>query len=162
MQIYYEITDPISVAKIDEALKPIHNFDEKLHALKKLYGADNTYVFNSLDRGLEFSYLWFEKYPLHLDTEKQFKISTEKHKTGYEVRPRKGNKKFYAEFMSDMENVNYSELMATLFNNHRCRPNITYVKKDNAYYIESDINIVLNHRELTASQYKALTGDKEQ
>lgn len=156
MQMYFEITDAESVAKLDEALKPINTFDSKLHALQKKYGADTPYVFNSLDRGLEFGYFWFEKYPLHLDTEKEFKVSSEKYKTGYELRPRKSNKKFYSEFMEGLEGVNYNDLKAVLFNNQKCRPSISYTKKDNAYYIDSTVSIVLPHKELTASQYNNL------
>ena len=54
MQMYFEITDAESVAKLDKALEPINTFDSKLHALQKKYGADTPYVFNSLDRGIEF------------------------------------------------------------------------------------------------------------
>ncbi|MBB4836884.1 hypothetical protein [Acinetobacter schindleri] len=156
MQMYFEITDAKSVAKLDKALEPINTFDSKLHALQKKYGADTPYVFNSLDRGLEFGYFWFEKYPLHLDTEKEFKVSSEKYKTGYELRPRKSNRKFYSEFMEGLEGVNYNSLKAVLFNNEKCRPSISYTKKDNAYYIDSTVSIVLPHKELTASQYNNL------
>lgn len=160
MQMYFEITDAKSVAKIDEALRPIHTFDSKLHALQKKYGADKPYVFNSLDRGLEFSCFWFENYPLHLDTEKEFKVSSEKYKTGWEVRPRKSNKKFCSEFMEGLEGVNYKALKIALFENEKCRPSISYTKKDNAYYIDSTMDIVLAYKELTASQYKSLTSEE--
>lgn len=161
MQMYFEITDAESVAKIDEVLKPIHTFDSKLHALQKKYGADKPYVFNSLDRGLEFGYFWFEKYPLHLDIEKEFKVSSEKYKTGWEVRPRKSNKKFYSEFMEGLEGVSYKALKIALFDNEKSRPSISYTKIDNAYYIDSTMDIVLAYKELTASQYKSLIGVKE-
>ena len=160
MQMYFEITNAESVAKLDEALKPINTFDSKLHALQKKYGADTPYVFNSLDRGLEFSCFWFEKYPLHLDTEKEFKVSSEKYKTGWEIRPRKSNKKFYSEFMEGLEGVNYNGLKAILFNNEKCRPSISYTKRGNAYYIDSTVSIVLPHKELTASQYKSLISEE--
>lgn len=153
MQMYFEVTDKESVAKLDLALKPICDFDEKLHALQKKYSANKPYVFNSLDRGLEFSCFWFENYPLHLDTEKEFKVSSEKYKTGWEVRPRKGNKRFYSEFMKGLEGANYTALKIALFDNEKCRPSISYIKKDNAYYIDSTMDIVLGYRELTASQY---------
>lgn len=162
MQMYFEITDAESVAKIDAALKPIHDFDEKLYALQKQYAADKPYVFNSLDRGLEFSFLWFKSYPLHLDTEKEFKVSSEKYKTGYELRPRKSNKKFYTEFMSGLTGVNYKNLKITLFGDEKCRPSISYMKKDDVYYIDSTMDIVLAYRELTASEYKLLTEAQEQ
>ncbi|QCS11844.1 hypothetical protein E3H47_04620 [Acinetobacter radioresistens] len=161
MQMYFEISDAESVAKIDEALLPIHAFDSKLHALQEKYGADKPYVFNSLDRGLEFSFFWFEQYPVHLDTEKEFKVSTEKYQTGYELRPRKSNKKFYSEFMKDLERVNYKALKIALFNNEKCRPSISYLKKDGIYYIDSTMDIVLAYKELTASQYKSLTSFEE-
>lgn len=162
MQMYFEITDADSVAKIDAAMKPIHDFDEKLHALQKKYGADKSYVFNSLDRGLEFSYLWFEKYPTHLDTKKEFKVSSEKYKTGYELRPRKSNKKFYSEFMNGLTDVTYSSLKVVLFADEKCRPSISYTKKGDVYYIDSTKDIVLAYRELTASEYKTLTEAQEQ
>ena len=162
MQMYFEITDAKSVARIDEALKPINAFDEKLHSLQKKYGADKPYVFNSLDRGLEFSYLWFEQYPFHLDTEKEFKVSSEKYKTGYELRPRKSNKKFYSEFMEDMTGVDYNSLKIALFGESKGRMSISYLKKGNAYYIESSLDIVLEYRELTGSEYKLLIESQEQ
>lgn len=156
-QMYFKITDSRSIAKLDEALKPIQVFDEKLHALQKQYAADTPFVFNSLDRGLEFSYLWFEEFPHHLDTQNEFKVSTEKNKSGYELRPRKSNKKFYAEFMADLENVNYNAFKLALFGTERIRPSIEYLKKDQVYFISSTANIVLPCKELTASQYNALT-----
>ena len=160
MQMYFEITDAKSVAKIDEALNPIHTFDSKLHALRKKYGADKPYVFNSLDRGLEFGYFWFENYPMHLDCEKEFKVSSEKYKTGWEVRPRKSNKKFYSEFMEGFDGVNYDALKVALFGKNKCRPSISYMKKDDAYYVDSTMDIVLAYKELTASQYKSLTSEE--
>ena len=72
MQMYFEITNAESVAKLDEALKPINTFDSKLHALQKKYGADTPYVFNSLDRGIEFSCFWFEKQPARTRKTAQF------------------------------------------------------------------------------------------
>lgn len=154
MKMYFEISSAKCVAKIDQALKPIYAFDEKLHALQKKYGADKPYVFNSLERGLEFSYLWFESYPLHLNTKDEFKVSSEKYKTGYELRPRKSNKKFYSEFMQDMQNVDYSELKSVLFGGNKHRLSISYLKKGDVYYIESDTDILLSYRELTGTQYK--------
>lgn len=162
MQMYFEITDAESAAKIDAAMKPIHDFDEKLHALQKQYAADKPYVFNSLDRGLEFSYLWFENYPFHLDTENEFKVSSDKYKTGYVLRPRKSNKKFYNEFMNGLTGVNYNNLKAVLFADEKCRPSISYIKKGDVYYIDSTMDIVLAYRELTASEYKLLTEAQEQ
>ena len=162
MQMYFEITDAESVAKINAAMKPIHDFDEKLHALQKKYVADKPYVFNSLDHGLEFSYLWFEAYPLHLNTEREFKVSIEKYKTGYELRPRKSNKKFYSEFMSGLTGVSYNNLKAVLFGDEECRPSLSYMKKGNVYYIDSTMDIALAYRELTASEYKDLTEAQEQ
>lgn len=157
MQMYFEIKDVESVAKIDNAIDKISRFDEKLYSLQKKYGSDKTYVFNSIDFGIEFSCLWFEEYPRHLDTKNNFKISCEKHKKGWEVRPRKANKKFYSEFMSDLVGADYSDLKLVLFGEKDCRPNISYLKKDDAYYIDSTIEIVVPCRELIASEYKKLT-----
>ena len=145
MQMYFEITDAESVAKIDAAMKPIHDFDEKLHALQKKYVADKP-----------------EAYPLHLNTEREFKVSIEKYKTGYELRPRKSNKKFYSEFMSGLTGVSYNNLKAVLFGDEKCRPSLSYTKKGSVYYIDSTMDIALAYRELTASEYKDLTEAQEQ
>lgn len=155
-QMYFEIKDAESVAKIDEALKPIQVFDEKLYLLQKKYGADTPFVFNSIDRGLEFCCFLFKELPLHLDTKNEFKLSFNKNESGYELRPRKSNKKFYAEFIKDLENVNYEALKLALFGNTQIRPSITYLKKDQVYILTSCSNIVLPHKELTATQYKNL------
>lgn len=162
MQMYFEISDAESIAKIDAALNPILNFDEKLLALKNKYKADQTFVFNSIDRGLEFSYLWFKDYPLHIDTLNEFKVSSEKYKTGYGLRPRKSNKKFYSEFMKDLEDVDYSALKLALFGDIKCRPSISYSKRNGLYYIDSTLDLVVGYKELTASQYIELIEEKEE
>ena len=155
---YFEVSDKDSINKINEALKPINNFDEKLHKLQKKYKADKPYVFNSIDRGLDFSYLYFEKYPMHLDTKKEFKISSEKYKTGWEVRPRKSNKKFYAEFMQGMENVDYKELQQVLFGEiPKGRLKIEYTYRDEKWYLASSHDIVLGYKELTGTEYQKIT-----
>lgn len=155
---YFEISDKDSINKINEALKPINDFDEKLHKLQKKYKADKPYVFNSIDRGLDFSYLYFEKYPIHLDCEKEFKISSEKYRTGWEVRPRKSNKKFYAEFMKDMENVDYKQLQQVLFGEIlKGRIKIEYTYRDDKWYILSSRDIVLGYKELTGTEYQEIT-----
>ena len=155
MQSYFEINKKQIVELIDEALMPINDFDLKLSQLKLKYKSDKEHVFNSLDRGLEFSNLWFEKYPMHLDCEKDFKITSEKWKDGWEIRPRKGNKKFYAEFMKNMENINYNELKQVLFGGViKARFSMEYTKVGDKYYIACGEMIVLPHKELTASQYK--------
>lgn len=153
--MYFEISDSEAVAKLDKALKPAELFDEKLYTLQVKYKVDTPYVFNSLDRGLEFSCFWFKEYPLHLDTEKEFKISTEKHKPGYEIRPRLSNKKFCAEFFKDMQNVTYDELKMILYGDKHIRPTIEFLKVGDAYYLASNANILLPNKELTASQYTA-------
>jgi len=158
--MYFEVSNPDCVAKIDAALEKIKAFDEKLYSLEKKYGANTSYVFNSIDRGLEFSYLWFENYPLHLDLEKCFKIAQVKYKTGYEIRPRKSNKEFYNDFMGNMVGVNYDQLKSVLFGKEKCRPSMSYVKINDCYYIESDHDLFVAYRELTASEYKKLiSGD---
>ena len=154
-QMYFKISDKNSVAKLDEALKPIQKFDEKLFELQKKYKVDTPYVFNSLDRGLDFSCLSFKEFPTHLDTKTEFKISSEKGKKGFEARPRKTNKKFYAEFNQDLEDVNYTAFKLALFGDVHARPSIEYLKKDDSYFIASTRNIILPNTELTASQYNA-------
>lgn len=155
---YFEISDEESINKINSALNPINNFDEKLHALKKKYKADGTYVFNSLDRGLEFSCLFFEKYPIHLDCKKEFKVSSEKYRTSYELRPRKSNKKFYSEFMRHMDGVDYKQLQAVLFGEvPRGRLSMEYTYRNDKWYISSSRDIVLDYRELTGTEYQEIT-----
>jgi hypothetical protein len=156
-QMYFEISDKESVAKLDEALKPLQAFDEKLYALQKKYKVDTPFVFHSLDRGMDFSCLWFKDFPTHLDTKNEFKISSEKGKEGFEARPRKANKKFYAEFYQGLENATYTAFKLALFGDSNVRPSIEYLKKDQSYFISSSRDIVLPNTELTASQYNAST-----
>lgn len=152
-QMYFKISDSGSVAQLDNALKPIHAFDEKLYALQQQYRADTPFVFNSLDRGLDFSCLWFKEFPHHLDTKTEFKVSPNKEKTGYDVRPRKSNKKFYSEFIKDLENVHYEALKLALFGNTDGRSGIEYLKKDQEYFVSSSANIILPNIELTFTEY---------
>lgn len=154
IQMYFEITDPTAVADLDEALKPVNTFDEKLQTLQEKYGADKSYVFNSISRGLEFSSLWFKEFPKHLDTEKDFKVCTDKNKSGYEIRPRKTNKKFYDEFMQGLNDVDYGPLTQVLFGRTLMRQSMEYTRLDQAYYVMTHQKIVLAHKEITASEYR--------
>lgn len=155
MKFYFEISTKRAVELIDDALIKINTFDEKLLQLKNKYKSDKEHVFNSLDRGLEFSNLWFKNYPMHLDCEKEFKITSEKWKDGWEIRPRKGNKKFYAEFIKGMEGVNYNDLKEALFGGViKARFSLEYTKVNDKYFISCSEMILLPHKEITASQYK--------
>lgn len=157
---YFKISESEAVAKLDQTLKPTEIFDEKLYVLQKKYNVDTPYVFNSLDRGLDFGYFWYKEYPEHLDLEKEFKISTEKNKPGFEVRPRKSNKKFCAEFFQDLEGVTYEDFKLALYGNTKIRPNIVFLKVGDSYYLSSNANIILPHKELTATQFeKAMKRD---
>lgn len=156
IQMYFEISDQESTSKIDEALQPITTFDQKLYVLQQKYGADNPLVFNSLEGGLSFSCLWFKEYPEHLDTKNEFKVSKGKNNEGYEVRPRKSNKDFYAEFSKDLEDAYYNALMLVLFGDENTSHSITYTKKNESYFISSSKSIVLPNRELTATEYSSL------
>lgn len=153
--MYFEVSDQESISKIDEALKPINIFDQKLLVVQKKYGADNPLVFNSLEGGLSFSCLWFKEYPDHLDTKNEFKVSKGRNNEGYEVRPRKSNKDFYTEFAKDLEDVDYKCLLLTLFGDEEPKQSIQYTKKESSYIISSPISILLPCRELTATEYKS-------
>ena len=155
IQMYFEITDKDAVSKIDDALKPINTFDEKLLAVQKKYGADAPFVFNSIEGGLSFSCLWFKQYPEHLDTKSEFKVSKGKNNEGYELRPRKSNKDFYSEFSKDLEDASYKPLMLALFGDEKESHCLLYSKKENAYFISSTANILLPYRELTATEYRS-------
>lgn len=153
MNMYFKVSKIENVEKIDNALLSIDKFDDKLKFLQEAYKADKPYVFNSLDRGIEFSNLWFENYPFHLDTKTEFKLSKEKYKTGYEARPRKTNKKFYKDFMKDLVGANYHKLKLVLFGVGDIRASIEYTKTNNEYYVMSSTKIIIESTEITASQY---------
>lgn len=157
MNYYFEISDKDAVIAIDNALLPINSFDKKLRELKEKYKSDKEMIFNSYDRGLSFSCLAFSDYPWHLDTRNEFKVSAVRHVTCYqwEARPRKANKKFYKEFMEDLDDCLYVNFKQVLYGpiGYNSRRSIEYTKIDNFYYISSSLPIILPHRELTATQY---------
>lgn len=154
---YFIVSDSNIVACIDYALMKVNKFDEKLHSLQKKYKADKPMVFNSIDRGLEFSNLWFKDYPIHLDTKNEFKISTEKHKQGYEARPRKTNKKFYDKFMEDMIGVDYKQLVKVLFGTDTSiRLELEFTVIDHKYIISCSKDLNVKCQEITGSEYQEL------
>lgn len=159
MQKYYEINDPEAVNKIDAALSASNKFDEKLHLVGEQYGADGYGVHNTLSNGKIFHHIWF------FDESKidktLFKISKGKPMNGkpiFEARPRKTNKAFYAEFMSDLQHVHYADFTKTLFGQIvRYGADLNFIKIDGKYFISANYDIVLPHTELTASQYENAT-----
>ena len=159
MQKYYEINDPEAVNKIDAALSASNKFDEKLHLVGEQYGADGYGVHNTLSNGKIFHHIWF------FDESKidktLFKISKGKPMNGkpiFEARPRKTNKAFYAEFMSDLQHFHYADFTKTLFGQIvRYGADLNFIKIDGKYFISANYDIVLPHTELTASQYENAT-----
>lgn len=159
MQKYYEINDPEAVNKIDAALSASNKFDEKLHLVGEQYGADGYGVHNTLSNGKIFHHIWF------FDESKidktLFKISKGKpmnDKPIFEARPRKTNKAFYAEFMSDLQHFHYADFTKTLFGQIvRYGADLNFIKIDGKYFISANYDIVLPHTELTASQYENAT-----
>lgn len=157
MQKYYEISDTESVNKIDAALSASDKFDEKLHLVGEQFNADGYGVHNTLSNGKIFHHIWF------FDESKidkaLFKISKGKPMDGkpiFEARPRKTNKKFYSEFMNDLNHLNYSDLTTTLFGEViRYGADLAFKKKDDKYFVSANFDIVLPHIELTASQYQS-------
>ena len=159
MQKYYEINDPEAVNKIDSALSASNKFDEKLHLVGEQYSADGYGVHNTLSNGKIFHHIWF------FDESKidktLFKISKGKPMNGkpiFEARPRKTNKAFYAEFMSDLQHFHYADFTKTLFGQIvRYGADLNFIKIDGKYFISANYDIVLPHTELTASQYENAT-----
>ena len=159
MQKYYEINDTEAVNKIDAALSASNKFDEKLHLVGEQYGADGYGVHNTLSNGKIFHHIWF------FDESKidktLFKISKGKpmnDKPIFEARPRKTNKAFYAEFMSDLQHFHYADFTKTLFGQIvRYGADLNFIKIDGKYFISANYDIVLPHTELTASQYENAT-----
>lgn len=159
MQKYYEINDTEAVKKIDAALSASNKFDEKLYQVGDQYAADGYGVHNTLSNGKIFHHIWF------FDESKidktLFKISKGKPMNGkpvFEARPRKTNKAFYAEFMSDLQHVHYADFTKTLFGQIvRYGADLNFIKIDGKYFISANYDIVLPHTELTASQYENAT-----
>ena len=156
MQKYYEINDPEAVNKIDAALSASNKFDEKLHLVGEQYSADGYGVHNTLSNGKIFHHIWF------FDESKidktLFKISKGKPMDGkpiFEARPRKTNKAFYAEFMSDLQHFHYADFTKTLFGQIvRYGADLAFKKKGDKYFVSANFDVVLPHVELTASQYQ--------
>ena len=165
MQMYFEISDVESVLKIDEALEPQNLFFKKLDDLEKQYGAETSLIFHSLQTGLRFSCLWFKQDDKDKIDTSLFKITysvrnKQSGEYGHEARPRKSNKKFYAEFMQNIDDVSYLELCKILFNVDRVpygSLNIEFKKVGDNYYFSINRNIVIPNKELTATQYKTIT-----
>ncbi|MEG8266473.1 hypothetical protein MKR65_05520 [Acinetobacter baumannii] len=157
MQKYYEISDAAAVEKIETSLLLSNKFDEKLYLVGDQYGADGYGVHNTLSNGKLFHHLWF------FDETKidktLFKISKGKAMEGkpiFEARPRKTNKAFYTEFMNDLQHVDYADFTKTLFGQIvRYGADLSFIKRDDKYFISANYDIVLPHTELTASQYQS-------
>ena len=162
MQMYFEVSDKNSVDKIKSALVGQANFYEALDKLEKKYGAETSLIFHTLQRGLSFSCLWFKQEDKDKIDTNLFKVTySVRNKStgeyGHEVRPRKANKKFYAEFMQGIEDFSYLELCRVLFNVDRIPYGglgIEYKERDDKYYFSINRDIVLPYKEITASQYK--------
>ena len=74
----------------------------------------------------------------------------------FEARPRKTNKAFYTEFMNDLQHVDYADFTKTLFGQIvRYGADLSFIKRDDKYFISANYDIVLPHTELTASQYQS-------
>ena len=159
MQMYFEVSDENAVSKIKQALKPQSDFYKKLDELEKKYNADTSLIFHSLQTGLRFSALWFKPEDKEKIDTTLFKITySVRNKTtgeyGHEAKPRKTNKKFYAEFMDGINDVNYAELCKVLFNVDRVPfgdLGIEWKEIDDKFYFSISRDIVLPYKELTAT-----------
>lgn len=165
MQMYFEISDKDSVEKIKSTLEGQERFYKKLDELEKRYSAETSLIFHTLQRGLSFSCLWFKQEDKdNIDTS-LFKVTySVRNKStgeyGHEARPRKSNKKFYAEFMTGIEDVTYLELCKVLFDVDRIPfggLGIEFKKSNDKYYFSINRDIVLPYREITATEYKTAT-----
>lgn len=162
MQMYFEVSDKNSVDKIKSALVGQANFYEALDKLEKKYGAETSLIFHTLQRGLSFSCLWFKQEDKDKIDTNLFKVTYNvRNKStgeyGHEVRPRKANKKFYAEFMQGIGDFSYLEFCRVLFNVDHIPYGglgIEYKERDDKYYFSINRDIVLPYKEITASQYK--------
>lgn len=162
MQKYYQITDAEQVQKIRESLSKRYAFYDRLDELEKKYGAETSMIFHSLQRGISFSCLWFKDADRDKIDTKLFKVTwSVRNKSngeyGHEVRPRKANKKFYADFMSGLEDFSYLAFCKILFNIDR-PPNasIEFIDHDDYFLVSADLDLAIPHIELTASQYSEL------
>lgn len=154
-QMYFEIVDRESIAKLDEALKPVNAFEARLNELVEKYQADDSYVYSSLDGGHSFGFLWYQSYPSHLNLESEFKISLKGVETGFSIEPRKSNKEFYAEFYKGLQDLEFTSLKDSLFGDSSIRTNFSYMRLIDRYLIKSFQKIILGCHALTASQYEA-------
>lgn len=162
MQMYFEVSNKESVDKIKQSLLGQSIFYESLDKLEKKYGAETSLIFHSLQTGLRFSCLWFKQEDKDKIDTSLFKVvySVRNKSTGeygHEARPRKTNKKFYAEFMQGIEDFSYLELCKVLFNVDRIPfggLGIEFKQRDDKYYFSINRDIVLDYREITATEYK--------
>ena len=162
MQMYFEVSDKNSVDKIKQALLGQSEFYKNLDAREKKYGAETSLIFHTLQRGLSFSCLWFKQEDKDKIDNTLFKITPNvRNKStgeyGHEARPRKTNKKFYAEFMDGIEDFSYLGLCKVLFDIDRIpygSLGIEFKERDDKYYFSINRDIVLGYREITATEYK--------
>lgn len=162
MQMYFEVSDKEAVDKIKQSLAGQYNFHEALSKLEKKYGAETSLIFHTLSCGLSFSCLWFKQEDKDKIDTNLFKVTySVRNKStgeyGHEVRPRKTNKKFYAEFMKGIEDFSYLELCKAIFNVDRIpfgSLEIEFKKREDKYYFATNRDIVLGYREITATEYK--------
>ena len=163
MQMYFEVSDKDVVAKIKESLAPQEKFYKKLNDLERKYGAETSLVFHSLQTGLRFSCLWFKSEDKDKIDTSLFKVTYDVRdksgEYGHEVRPRKANKKFYADFMDGIHDVGYLDLCKILFNVDRIPfggLGIEFKEIGGNYYFSINRDIVVPYRELTATQYREI------
>lgn len=160
MQMYFEVSDKEAVDKIEQSLAGQYNFHEALSKLEKKYGAETSLIFHTLSCGLSFSCLWFKQEDKDKIDTNLFKVTySVRNKStgeyGHEVRPRKTNKKFYAEFMKGIEDFSYSEFTKLLFGEViKYGLEIEFKKREDKYYFATNRDIVLGYREITATEYK--------
>ena len=160
MDMYFKVDKPVIVAMIRESLEGQETFYKNLTKLEEKYGAETSHIFHSLQGGLSFSCLWFKVEDKEKIDTSLFKITYSVRNSsgeyGHEARPRKANKKFYAEFMQGIEDFSYLEFCKILFDVERIpyHVGIEFKERKDCYYIFVNRKIVIPHTEITATQYK--------
>lgn len=160
MQMYFEVSDKNAVEQLKKSLEGQKRFYKAIDEKEKQYGAETSLVFHTLSCGLSFSCLWFKQEDKDKIDTSLFKVTysvrnKETGEYGHEARPRKANKKFYAEFMKGIEDFSYSDFTTVLFGKPiKYGLSIEFKERDDKFYFSINRDIVLGCKELTATQYK--------
>lgn len=161
---FYRIDDPELLAKIDAFFEKVRQFNAQVKTLCETYGVEHYRSFNLIRTCIEFCCLLAEE-DQKVDLSK-FKVN--KPKQGYkEIRPRKANKEFCAEFEALVpKSISYKDLTDLLVIEWHGKWGIPLMgyhhKAGKSFYFTFKGKPVPQAIEVVASEYHSKNQDDEE